>query len=689
MLRPLATAAAVLLAALMLPLPLAGLSGPTEAEGQTSSALVPCSEADVRTTLTASAHLDPGCEYHAGFDITASNVVLDCQGARIKGSGGGRGIEIETPASVTMGGVTVRNCRTEGFLNGLRATRTGFRSLPEGHEFDNNLSGIVIEDSSFTDSIGVGVFVDGYVSDVTIARSVITGAGSTGIYLEAGSKDNTVVDNQLIDNGYRENGQGGSTQTFAGILFRYWGTGREGLAIDGSFNNYVARNYFTGNSNGGIFVYTNCGEYWQSVPARWYERRFGADDNLIESNRFEGGRHGVWVGARMGENTLPMECSDSPYIDAGGLWVTLDEAADNTVRGNEFDGVHYGVRVEDDGTAVEANTFTAPDASHHAVVVGTRYRTTTLDHPVTDTTLVGNTSTIVGNENPYRWIWGHEHTRVTGNVALGTPVGLCEGEPLPHTIFVMTLALAVQPPGEPPVPNPGVEYPLLGAIEACDEPSLTAPDAPTGVEAVPGPRQATVRWQPGFNDGGVPVRGYRVVDEHDQLMASTAASVTEVDVIGLDPSEPVSMRVVADNDVGESAPSATVGPITVSDAAPFADVTVASTYYDEINWLVARHLARGYADGSFRPAASLPRAEAAALLYRLAGEPPVAAGTPSFVDVGVGHVFFTEIEWAASEGLVRGFSNGSFGPTEPVTRGAVAALIHRFTTRISGPLPVT
>jgi hypothetical protein len=76
-------------------------------------------------------------------------------------------------------------------------------------------------------------------------------------------------------------------------------------------------------------------------------------------------------------------------------------------------------------------------------------------------------------------------------------------------------------------------------------------------------------------------------------------------------------------------------------------------------------------------------------LYRLAGEPPVAAGTPSFVDVGVGHVFFTEIEWAASEGLVRGFSNGSFGPTEPVTRGAVAALIHRFTTRISGPLPVT
>ena len=38
-------------------------------------------------------------------------------------------------------------------------------------------------------------------------------------------------------------------------------------------------------------------------------------DNLIERNMFLGGRNGVWVGSRMGENTLPMECTDPAYVD--------------------------------------------------------------------------------------------------------------------------------------------------------------------------------------------------------------------------------------------------------------------------------------------------------------------------------------------------------------------------------------
>jgi hypothetical protein len=62
--------------------------------------------------------------------------------------------------------------------------------------------------------------------------------------------------------------------------------------------------------------------------------------------------------------------------------------------------VTYGVRVEDDGTKVVANRFAGPDATHHAVVIGTPERTTVLGRPVRGTTLSANVSTIAANPNP-------------------------------------------------------------------------------------------------------------------------------------------------------------------------------------------------------------------------------------------------------------------------------------------------
>jgi parallel beta-helix repeat protein len=154
------------------------------------------------------------------------------------------------------------------------------------------------------------------VTRTTIRDSTVTGAGSSGVYLEAGSADNVVTRNRILDNGFRENGPGGSRFTFSGITFRFWGTGREGISVDGSRRNLITANTLRGNSAGGIFLYTNCGEFVRSRPERWFERRYGADDNVIALNRLQGGVNGVWVGSRMGESTLPMECSDVPYVSS-------------------------------------------------------------------------------------------------------------------------------------------------------------------------------------------------------------------------------------------------------------------------------------------------------------------------------------------------------------------------------------
>lgn len=432
------------------------------------SHLIGCDRSSQRVPVTASSHLDSTCVYTGGFDITTSNTTFDCQGATIRSpeGAGGVGITVSAPIGTSLHDVTIRNCHVEGFLNNLRVTRPGFRNLAAGSEYQDVLANIVVEDSSFSSSIGTGVFIDGYVTGVTIRHNRIQNTGSSGIYLETGSRGTTVVDNALIGNGYVQNGPGGQAVTFAGLNLWFWGTGREGISVDGSMNNVIRGNAFIGNSNGGILLYKNCGEY----PDRpsYFERRFPAEGNLIEGNTFIDERNGVWIGSRMAENTLPMECTDPAYIDEPYRRVVLDHAADNTVRDNRFIDVVYGVRVEDDGNRVEGNRFSADTAAHHAVIVGTPYRSSVLGRPVTGTVVQGNVSDIVDNVDPYRWIDGATDTIAVDNVALGRPATVCPGVEPPRSAFIFVVTLApAGPGGTPPVTTPDLTVPTLGALAPC------------------------------------------------------------------------------------------------------------------------------------------------------------------------------------------------------------------------------
>lgn len=457
--------------------PVATRASASAPSAPTTSAMVPCAAGQQRVTITASANLDPRCTYTGGFEITRSHVVFDCRGAVVDGIGQpGVGIEVSTPADVDLVGVTIRNCTVRGFLNSIRVTRAGFRALPAGHEYDHELSGVVIDRARVSGSHGVGIYVDGSVTRTTIRRSRVSDAGSTGIYLEAGSADNVIEHDTLRHNGYGENGAAGQLIAIGGHRFRFWGTGREGLAIDGSRRNVVRHNRFAGNSAGSIFLYTNCGEYVHRRPDSWFPRRYGADRNVIEGNAFIGGMNGVWVGSRMSENTSPMDCSDPPYLAEGVNRIVLDRAAGNTVRHNRFVDVTYGVRVEDDRTEVVDNRFAGSSDTEWAVIVGTRFRTEVLHRPVSDTVIVGNRSTIAGNPNPYRWVHGMVRTTFLDNRALGRPTAMCEAPALPHLPFIFVVALALEEPGSPVTPTPDLTIPTLGALPPC-APS-TAPVSP-------------------------------------------------------------------------------------------------------------------------------------------------------------------------------------------------------------------
>lgn len=52
--------------------------------------------------------------------------------------------------------------------------------------------------------------------------------------------------------------------------------------------------------------------------------------------------------------------------------------------------------------------------------------------------------------------------------------------------------------------------------------------------------------------------------------------------------------------------------------------------------------------------------------------------TNTFPDVTPGMPGYADIEWAAAEGIVRGFSDGTFRPDEPLTRAQMCIMLHRF-----------
>ena len=63
------------------------------------------------------------------------------------------------------------------------------------------------------------------------------------------------------------------------------------------------------------------------------------------------------------------------------------------------------------------------------------------------------------------------------------------------------------------------------------------------------------------------------------------------------------------------------------------------------------------------------------LLLAMTAAGAVVAGFP---DVPDNHVHADGIAWAAENDLMRRYNNGNFGPEDPVTRGQLATIFHRY-----------
>jgi hypothetical protein len=88
----------------------------------------------------------------------------------------------------------------------------------------------------------------------------------------------------------------------------------------------------------------------------------------------------------------------------------------------------------------------------------------------------------------------------------------------------------------------------------------------------------------------------------------------------------------------------------------------------------------GYADGTYRPAGNVTRGQMAAFIIRgIFGDDFSYEDTPHFTDVteATHPVLFKYIQKMYEEGITTGYADNTYRPSQPVTRGQMAAFIIR------------
>ena len=109
---------------------------------------------------------------------------------------------------------------------------------------------------------------------------------------------------------------------------------------------------------------------------------------------------------------------------------------------------------------------------------------------------------------------------------------------------------------------------------------------------------------------------------------------------------------------------------------PFTDVTN-HWAYSAIKRVYTRGWMVGMDEKTFAPDQQLSRAMLAVILYAMAGEPAVTGESP-FTDVPAGCWYTDAIVWAAQNGIVSGFGDGTFRPNEAVTRAQAAVMLYGY-----------
>ncbi len=116
---------------------------------------------------------------------------------------------------------------------------------------------------------------------------------------------------------------------------------------------------------------------------------------------------------------------------------------------------------------------------------------------------------------------------------------------------------------------------------------------------------------------------------------------------------------------------------TVAHAMSFPDVPEDSDYAKAIEYISELKIMVGDSQGNFNPDKIVNRAEMATVICRMLNKTENLTTSNVFDDVPINHWANTYIGHAAALGIVGGYGNGKFGPSDTVTYEQAVTMVIR------------
>lgn len=109
----------------------------------------------------------------------------------------------------------------------------------------------------------------------------------------------------------------------------------------------------------------------------------------------------------------------------------------------------------------------------------------------------------------------------------------------------------------------------------------------------------------------------------------------------------------------------------------FNDIDKAEWYNEYVDYVTEKGLMKGISDTVFAPNVSLTRAMLVMILSRIEDDIDITEKN-AFADVADGQWYTDVVSWATENGIVNGYSDGSFRPNAPITRQQLALILWRY-----------
>ena len=124
-------------------------------------------------------------------------------------------------------------------------------------------------------------------------------------------------------------------------------------------------------------------------------------------------------------------------------------------------------------------------------------------------------------------------------------------------------------------------------------------------------------------------------------------------------------------------------PAPGSSTCRFNDVSNTDYYYKACIWGSEQGIVEGYSDGTFGPQIVCARKHAVTFMWRMAGKPNPSTSRNRFSDVNSSDYFYKATLWASEKGILAGYDDGTFRPDGDCLRRQMVTFLYKYDKNVN------